>query len=78
MTIHEHDRLRTDDADRTSLQALVDRLNAEVGKALAAFAKEREIGILFDVAKLNEGIISAAHELDVTNEFIAYYNALHP
>ena len=28
MTIHEHDRLRTDDADRTSLQALVDRLNA--------------------------------------------------
>ncbi|WP_293219715.1 hypothetical protein, partial [Mycolicibacterium sp.] len=27
MTIHEHDRLRTDDADRASLQALVDRLN---------------------------------------------------
>jgi len=27
VTIHEHDRLRTDDADRASLQALVDRLN---------------------------------------------------
>ena len=35
MTIHEHDRLRTDDADRTSLQALVDRLNAGEPYAVA-------------------------------------------
>ena len=28
MTIHEHDRLRSDDAERASLYALVDRLNA--------------------------------------------------
>jgi Skp family chaperone for outer membrane proteins len=53
-------------------------VSAEIGKALAAFAKEREIGILFDAAKINDGIISAAPELEVTNEFIAYYNALHP
>ena len=53
-------------------------VSAEVGKALTAFTKEREIGLLFDVAKMNEGLISVQPELEVTNEFIAYYNALHP
>ena len=53
-------------------------VSAEIGKALTAFAKEREIGVLFDVAKMNEGIIAAAPELEVTNDFIAYYNASHP
>ncbi len=50
----------------------------EIGKAITAFAKEREIGLLFDVAKLNEGIIAAQPELEVTNDFITYYNASHP
>ncbi len=53
-------------------------ISVEIGKAIIAFTKEREIGLLFDVAKLNEGIISAQPELEVTNEFIAYYNASHP
>ncbi len=53
-------------------------ISIEVGKALAAFTKEREIGLLFDVAKLNEGLLSAQPELEVTNDFIAYYNAAHP
>ena len=53
-------------------------VSAEIGKALTAFTKEREIGLLFDVAKMNEGLISVQPELEVTNEFIAYYNALHP
>ena len=35
MTIHEHDSLRSDDADRTSGQALVDRLNAGEPYAVA-------------------------------------------
>jgi fatty acid synthase len=35
VTIHEPDRLRTDDADRTSPQALVDRLNAGEPYAVA-------------------------------------------
>lgn len=50
----------------------------EIGKALTAFAKEREIGLLFDVSKLGEGIIAAQPELEVTNDFITYYNASHP
>ena len=35
MTIHEHDSLRSDDADRVSTQALVDRLNAGEPYAVA-------------------------------------------
>ena len=53
-------------------------ISLEIGKALAAFAKEREIGALFDVAKMNDGLIFAAPELEVTNDFIAYYNTSHP
>ena len=53
-------------------------VSVEIGKALTAFTKEREIGLLFDVAKMNEGLLSAQPELEVTNEFIAYYNASHP
>jgi len=51
---------------------------AEISKSITAFTKEREIGLLFDVAKLNDGILAAQPELDVTTDFIAYYNASHP
>jgi Skp family chaperone for outer membrane proteins len=53
-------------------------VSADIAKALTAFTKEREIGLLFDVAKMNEGLIAAQPELDLTNDFITYYNALHP
>jgi Skp family chaperone for outer membrane proteins len=51
---------------------------AEISKALTAYTKERQIGLLFDVAKINDGLIAAQPELDVTSDFIAYYNASHP
>ncbi len=51
---------------------------AEISKALTAFTKEREIGLLFDVAKINDGLIAAQPELDVTADFVAYYNVSHP
>ncbi len=50
----------------------------EISKALTAFTKEREIGLLFDAAKINEGLMAAQPELDVTADFVAYYNASHP
>ena len=50
---------------------------AEISKALTSFTKEREIGMLFDVAKINDGLLAAQPELDVTDDFIAYYNASH-
>lgn len=51
---------------------------AEISKALTAYTKEHQIGLLFDVAKINDGIMAAQPELDITADFIAYYNASHP
>lgn len=51
---------------------------AELSKAIAAFAKEREIGLLFDAAKLGDALLTAQPELEVTQDFIAYFNAKHP
>jgi Skp family chaperone for outer membrane proteins len=51
---------------------------AEIDKTMSAFAKEREIGILIDVAKAGNSVVVAQPELDVTADFVAYYNATHP
>jgi Skp family chaperone for outer membrane proteins len=51
---------------------------AEIGKALTAFAKERELNYILDVAKLGDAVLVAQPELEVTQDFIAYFNATHP
>lgn len=53
-------------------------VTAKVAKALEAFAKERDINLLIDAAKLGEAMLVATPELDVTADFIAYYNAANP
>ena len=53
-------------------------VEAEIAKALRAFAKERDISMLFDAAKLGEALLDARPELDLTVDFIAAYNAKHP
>ncbi|WP_438480699.1 OmpH family outer membrane protein [Oleiharenicola lentus] len=50
----------------------------QIGKALREFSKQRDIGILLDVAKIGEAILDAKPELDVTADFIGYYNTLNP
>ena len=50
----------------------------EIGKELRAFAKERDLGMVLDLAKLGEAVLDAKPELDVTAAFVAYYNAKHP
>ena len=51
---------------------------AEIGKAMRTFAEQRDIGMLLDASKLGEAILEAKPELDLTGDFIAYYNASHP
>lgn len=51
---------------------------AEIGKALTAYANERDIGMIIDAAKIGEAILTSKPELDITEDFIAYYNAAHP
>lgn len=53
-------------------------VSAELGKELRLFAQERDISMLFDLAKIGDGLIDAKPELDLTADFIAYFNAKHP
>jgi Skp family chaperone for outer membrane proteins len=50
----------------------------EIGKELRAFAKERDLAMVFDLAKLGEAVLDAKPELDLTAEFVVYFNAKHP
>lgn len=52
-------------------------ITTEIGKELRAFAKERDISMLFDASKLGDALLDAKVELDLTPDFIAYYNAKH-
>lgn len=51
---------------------------AEIGKALEAYAKERDLGLLLDGAKLGEAVLFTKPDLDVTSDFIAVFNAANP
>jgi Skp family chaperone for outer membrane proteins len=51
---------------------------ALISKALADYTKERNIDLLLDVSKLADGVLVAKPELDVTEDFIAYFNAKNP
>ncbi len=53
-------------------------ITAQVGKELRAFAKDRGVSMLFDASKLGDALLDAKVELDLTPDFIAYYNAKHP
>lgn len=59
-------------------QELQGPVSVELGKELRLFAQERDLSMLFDIAKLGEGLLDAKPELDLTADFIAYYNAKHP
>ena len=50
----------------------------QIGKDLRAFAKEHDISLLFDAAKLGDALLDAKPELDLTADFIGYFNAKHP
>lgn len=51
---------------------------AEIGKEMRTFAKERDLGLVLDTAKLGEAILDVKPELDLTADFIGYFNARHP
>ncbi|MDI1337159.1 MAG: OmpH family outer membrane protein [Lacunisphaera sp.] len=53
-------------------------IGADIGKELRNFGKERDLAMIFDIAKLGEAILDAKPELDLTGEFISYFNARHP
>jgi Skp family chaperone for outer membrane proteins len=52
-------------------------ITTEIGKDLHAFAKERDIDILLDVAKLGDAVLDSKPEFDLTADFVRYYNTRH-
>jgi Skp family chaperone for outer membrane proteins len=52
-------------------------ITADISKELRAFAKERDVGVLIDAAKLGEALLDVKPELDLTADFVAYYNEKH-
>jgi Skp family chaperone for outer membrane proteins len=50
----------------------------DIRKSLEAYAKERQIGTLLDLTRLGEAALYVQPDLDVTEDFIAYFNASHP
>lgn len=50
----------------------------EIGKELHAFSKAHNLSMLLDASKLGDALLDAKLELDLTPDFIAYYNARHP
>lgn len=59
-------------------QELQGPVSTELGKELRLFAQERDITMLFDLAKLGEALLDAKPEADLTADFIAHFNAKHP
>jgi Skp family chaperone for outer membrane proteins len=59
-------------------QELQAPIAADIGKEMRAFAKERDLGLVLDTAKLGEAVLDVKAELDLTADFISYYNARHP
>ena len=59
-------------------QELQGPVSTNLGKELRVFSQDRDLTMLFDVAKLGEGVLDAKPEADLTADFIAFYNAKHP
>lgn len=51
---------------------------AEIGKALEAYAKAHDLGLLVDAAKLGDAVLYTTPAIDVTEDFIATFNAANP
>ena len=50
----------------------------DIRKSIEVFAKERDIGMLLDGARLGEALLYTKTEADVTADFIAYFNEKNP
>jgi Skp family chaperone for outer membrane proteins len=59
-------------------QELQGPVSVELGKEIRLFAQERDLTMIFDLAKLGDALLDAKPEADLTADFIGYFNAKHP
>lgn len=50
----------------------------DIGKNLEAFAKQRGIGAVIDISKLQSAVYLTNDQMDITSAFIAEYNSRNP
>jgi Skp family chaperone for outer membrane proteins len=58
-------------------EAVIGAITFDIGKAIAEFGKKNGYGAIFDASKLEESgaLLFVAENMDITKEFIAFYNA---
>jgi Skp family chaperone for outer membrane proteins len=59
-------------------QELQGPVSVELGKEIRLFAQERDLTMIFDLAKLGDALLDAKPEADLTADFIGFYNSKHP
>ena len=60
------------------VQELTGPVYQDIGNALQAFAKARGLTVVFDVSKMQGVVMVVDGSVDITNAFIADYNARNP
>ena len=58
--------------------ALTDPINLQINNALQAFAKARGVDVLIDMSKLRGSMLILNNAVNITQAFIADYNAKNP
>jgi len=53
-------------------------VEAEIAREFASFLQERDFSVLLDGSHLGGPVLAVRSDLDVTADFIAYFNAKHP
>ena len=58
-------------------EAKIGPISYDIGKAIAEFGKKNGYGAIFDASKLEESgaLLFVADSVDITKDFISYYNA---
>ncbi len=62
----------------SSRQSILPPVAEAISKAIQDFAKQKGYALIFDIARDQNGLLIAIgdEKLDVTKEFITYFNAL--
>jgi Skp family chaperone for outer membrane proteins len=53
-------------------------IEAQIVKEISVFRQERGIDLILDSSRLGGALLSGKPEMDLTNDFIAWFNAKHP
>jgi hypothetical protein len=56
----------------------LDSISQDIGNKLEAFARQHQVALSYDISKFKAKPFASGKTIDLTSEFIAYYNARYP